>query len=722
MEEAKRCPQCDTELPSETPQGLCPQCLLKAALASESGGAREPGSEPDSSAVDSDSETSPPGDTGTESELPPGTSVRYFGDYEILEEIARGGMGVVYKARQVSLNRIVALKMILSGQLAGEEEVERFRTEAEAAGNLKHPNIVAIHEVGQHDGRYYFSMDYIEGQSLAEVIRAGPLPARKAAEYVKTVAEAVHFAHQRGTLHRDLKPQNVLVDANDQPHITDFGLAKRVEGDNGLTATGAVLGTPSYMSPEQASGRQADIGPHSDVYSLGASLYEMLTGRPPFCAASAVATLRQVMDDPPTAPHELNRDVPEDLDTICLKCLEKSTNVRYHSARELAEELGRFLNHEPIHARPASAVRKFDTWIRRRPWAITTAVSLVVLVAICFIYFQFQRILLLQYQQSHPQYVRQAGDRMAELDTWAKFSFSLGFFMVLAGHLLYYEKSLRLTDWRQYYWDLTAHLTDPLPVSTRTRIVCGAMALFGMAFGMILTAKIIEAYVWEGPVPWMQVGVVYPLIWFALWLLLRVGRDYRQAVYGRPSSEIDPEQLGQMRESLLDGDRIEAIRIYRKAAPDAGPGAARRFVGRLALKVETEDPKRYRANQPTISQINWRAVGICLVIEAIVVLAIWSTMEQPPLDSMATGFVCGLLSMVVLIARARIEKKSRRRLVIVLIVSGVVMITVFAPVLFMESSASYKLFSWPWTVGFWGGLFPCVFAYSTRARRAGVRA
>ena len=205
-----------------------------------------------------------------------------------------------------------------------------------------------------------------------------------------------------------------------------------------------------------------------------------------------------------------------------------------------------------------------------------------------------------------------------------------------------------------------------------------------------------------------------PLIWFALWLLLRVGQDYRRAVYGRPSRQIDPEQLSQMRESLLDGDPITAIRIYRKAVPDAGREDAKRFVGRLALKVEAEDPKRYRANQPTLSEINWRAVGICLVIEAIVVLAIWSTMELPPLGLIATGLVGGLLYVVIMIARARSKKNSRRRLVIGLIGACGMMITIFAPVFFMESNASQLPFSWPWTAGFLGGVLPFVFAYSRR--------
>src|ERR1043165_578423 len=225
-------------------------------------------------------------------EVAAGTTVRYVGDYEVLEEIARGGMGVVYKARQVSLNRIVALKMILAGQLASEADVQRFYVEARTAANLKHPNIVGIHEVSQFHGQHYFSMDFVEGHSLSQLVRDHPLPPEQAARYVQTIAEAIDFAHEQGILHRDIKPSNVLIDAFDQPHVTDFGLAKSLSAGSSLTATGAVMGTPSYMPPEQARGQQDRLGPASDVYSLGALLYELVTGRPPFRAATALETLR----------------------------------------------------------------------------------------------------------------------------------------------------------------------------------------------------------------------------------------------------------------------------------------------------------------------------------------------------------------------------------------------------------------------------------------------
>lgn len=306
---------------------------------------------------------------------------RRFGDYELLEEIARGGMGVVYRARQVSLNRMVAVKTILAGQLASAADVERFRAEARAAASLQHPHIVAIHEVGEHDGQQYFSMDYIKGRNLAEVVREGPLPARQAARYVKTIAEAIHFAHQRGILHRDLKTSNVLLDLFDQPRVTDFGLAKQMKADSDLTLSGQVLGSPNFMPPEQAASKHGQVGPPSDVYSLGAILYYLLTGRPPFTAETLADTLQQVCQREPAPLRLWNPSVPRDVETICLKCLEKEPRRRYPSAQELADELGRFLGDEPILARPVSQPEKLWRWCRRKPALAALAASVGALLA-----------------------------------------------------------------------------------------------------------------------------------------------------------------------------------------------------------------------------------------------------------------------------------------------------------------------------------------------------
>ena len=293
--------------------------------------------------------------------------IRYLGDYELLEEIARGGMGVVYKARQVSLNRIVAVKMILAGQLATKADHDRFHAEAQAAALLDHPNIVPIFEVGEHEGQHYFSMGYVDGQSLAGRLAEGPLPPKEAAELVATVAEAVEYAHRQGVIHRDIKPSNILIDSKGRPRVTDFGLAKRVDSGNDLTATGQVLGTPSYMPPEQAAGQIKAVGPAADVYALGALLYATLTGRPPFQAATSLETLQQVIEREPVPLRQLNAAVPRDLETIVLKCLEKSVPRRYATAQALAEDLRRYLEGRPILARPVGRWERALRWCRRQP-------------------------------------------------------------------------------------------------------------------------------------------------------------------------------------------------------------------------------------------------------------------------------------------------------------------------------------------------------------------
>jgi WD40 repeat protein len=293
--------------------------------------------------------------------------IRYFGDYEITSEIARGGMGVVFRAKQMSLNRPVALKMILAGQLANEQEVRRFYTEAEAAANLDHPGIVPIFEIGEHEGQHYFSMGFVEGQSLSHRLAAGPVPVREAAAVMVKVAEAIEYAHRRGVIHRDLKPANILIDAAGNPRVTDFGLAKQIHSDSGLTGSGQIMGTPSYMPPEQAGGERGAVGPPADVYSLGATLYALVTGRPPFQAASAMDTVLMVISDEPVPPRRLNVSVPVDLETICLKCLQKDPAKRYATAFDFAADLRRFLAGEPIVARPVTALERAAKWLLRRP-------------------------------------------------------------------------------------------------------------------------------------------------------------------------------------------------------------------------------------------------------------------------------------------------------------------------------------------------------------------
>ncbi len=300
--------------------------------------------------------------TRSSSPQPASSPTARFGDYELIQEIARGGMGVVFKARHVNLDRIVALKMILEGQLAKPEDIDRFKIEAQAAAHLDHPGIVQVFENGVVDGRHFFAMAFVEGQSLAQRIENAPLSEHEAAAILLKITEAIDYAHQRGVIHRDLKPANILLDQAGNPRITDFGLAKRSDRVSGLTMTGQMLGTPSYMAPEQARGH-GNIGFATDVYALGAILYAMLSGKPPFEGATLVETLTKVMEqEPAPLKKKAARAINADLETICVKCLEKDPQDRYVSAAALGQELTRFLNDEPIEARPLSAWGKLKRW------------------------------------------------------------------------------------------------------------------------------------------------------------------------------------------------------------------------------------------------------------------------------------------------------------------------------------------------------------------------
>jgi eukaryotic-like serine/threonine-protein kinase len=313
-----------------------------------------------------------------------------LGDYELLEEIGRGGMGIVYRARQISLDRVVAVKMILRGTLASPDDLARFRAEAEAAARLDHPNIVPVYEVGEIEGQPYFSMKFVAGTTLARRLAEGPMLPREAAAVLLPVARAIHFAHRQGLLHRDLKPSNILIDEDGQPHVTDFGLAKRITDNTGLTHTGAIIGTPSYMAPEQVGGNRGEIGPSSDVYSLGSILYQMLTGRPPFQAASPVDTLLMVLEQDPVPPRLLNAKADRDLEMIALKCLQKPPDLRYHSADALAHDLTAYLAGDPVSARSGGLMQVMSRLFREthhapilENWGLLWMWHSVVLFGLC---------------------------------------------------------------------------------------------------------------------------------------------------------------------------------------------------------------------------------------------------------------------------------------------------------------------------------------------------
>jgi eukaryotic-like serine/threonine-protein kinase len=335
------CAKCGAQIFGDAPGGLCSVCLFRTGL----------GSIEDSDAA------------GPERDR----MQMQFGEYDLIEEIGRGGQGVVYRARQKSLNRTVALKVIGLGQWSSTPHLKRFRHEAEAAASLEHPQIVPIYEIGERDGSCYFSMKFIEGGQLDDVLKREPMAPRRAAELLVKIARTVHFAHERGILHRDIKPGNILLDRHGEPHLTDFGLARLIEQESTITNSFDVLGTPSYMSPEQAAGRTKELGAATDVYSLGAVFYQMLTGQPPFAGGTTYETIRLVMEAEPRNPRLWNPKIDVDLATICLKCLEKEPAKRYRSAEALAEDLERWLRHEPVQARPTGLVVRSSKWVRRNP-------------------------------------------------------------------------------------------------------------------------------------------------------------------------------------------------------------------------------------------------------------------------------------------------------------------------------------------------------------------
>jgi eukaryotic-like serine/threonine-protein kinase len=376
-----QCTECGSPLRGSLGLSLCGACSFQQALGLD--------------------EVSPDADEGV---------LRRFGDYDLLEETGRGGMGVVYRARQRSLDRIVALKVLLGGHFAGEDGRKRFQTEAEATARLRHPGLVAIHEAGEVDGQPFYSMDFVEGRTLAQEIRAGPMTSARAARIAEHIARAVHHAHLHGILHRDLKPSNVLLDAADEPHVTDFGLAKLFDeasrGNRSLTMTGQVVGSPAWMAPEQAFGQPDQLTPSADVYSLGSMLYEMLTGRPPFHGETPQAIFEQARTADPVTPRRLNASVPRDLETVCLHCLEKQPSHRYASALLLADDLARFQAGEPVHARPIGPAGRAWRWAQRHRAAAAALAAIILALAAV--------IAVMAVTSIRVSHARAAADRRAE--------------------------------------------------------------------------------------------------------------------------------------------------------------------------------------------------------------------------------------------------------------------------------------------------------------------
>ena len=651
--QARSCSKCGAALATTTLRGLCPKCLALFAFADEGNATVITASPPGVGSA-------PPAASALSA------SVRYFGNFELLDEVARGGMGVVYRARQASLNRTVALKMILAGQFASPADVQRFRTEAEAAANLQHPNIVTIHEVGEHEGRHYFSMDYVAGKNLGALLKEqGPLPATRAAELAKTLAEAVHYAHQRGTLHRDLKPQNILMDPEGRPRITDFGLAKRLQAADTLTATGAVMGSPSYMSPEQAQGRNDLVGPASDVYSLGAVLYEMLTGRPPFLGDSPMATMHKVVNDEPPRLRSGAAATPTDLETICLKCLEKNPSRRYPTARALAEDLARFLAGDPVQARPASRLRRAVAWSRRHRGETTAVTAAVLLALVCLAYGLWEQTQYLTWLNTHPGHIKVAGPRTAAVKSTADWLVGLGFFVMIYS-LFAYDKLSRGVPWKQMLEPTTRALPAG-PITSGWSLAFVAIGIAGVISAFGVAAQFIAAFVWEGSFSLGRLFVsVYPLLFFGLMLLLRVIREQAGPALGlQPVGEpapLPPAQAGPIHAALFAGRTIEAIKLYREAT-GASLGVARRDIAQLAAQLYRKQPEKFAAAPGTLPELDLVRASLLLGGGGLVFALVMFQLPEKLLPSWPVNFLIGALWGVAITWVTRVKKGWHRVLV-----------------------------------------------------------
>jgi tRNA A-37 threonylcarbamoyl transferase component Bud32 len=701
MNTIRICPKCKQPLPADAPEGLCPACLLSPG----SSFSHPPAPGPHSYAEPPDSETK---------ELAPGTRLGYVGDYELIEEIARGGMGVVYRARQASLKRIVAVKMIRSGELAGEAEVQRFRAEAEAAANLKHPNIVAIHEIGEHEGRHYFSMDFVAGQNLAQLAGGRPVPARQAAEWLKTIAEAVQFAHQRGVLHRDLKPQNILVDAEGRPHVTDFGLAKNLHADSGVTQTGAVMGSPGYMAPEQARGRNDLVGPASDVYSLGAVLYELLTGRAPFHGESPMETLHRVVNDEPPRLRSLNADAPVDLETICLKCLEKEPTRRYPTARALAEDVGRFLAGEPIQARPASVARRAVSWARRHPMLLAGVAALAVFALAGFTFYLAEENAWLRAKLATPDLERKpGGPRGRAMGIWMLVSTltMLANFALLVAFL----KHSRRVSWQQLF-DPTGF--SPLqPASAGWRALATVSGAACVTFGVVALAKIIQAHVWEGI---HQGGsglltVSFIIVFTGVFSLALVWRVHRRSVSGVAVRQLDHAQHEAIRAALLEMDVREARRLYREAVPGADDAEAQDHAIRALAQLREREPEKFAAAALKLNPLNLNVwpMMVCAMIGGGLFAPMFLRAERPA--AFAFYFAAGLLLGIGCSVAPRVKGFWRRVPLILMSMAFTI-----AGVLFKVPGLGQGIQLLPYTSGLVFGLVLMLVGYRWKRRHMPV--
>lgn len=591
-------------------------------------------------------------------EAPPwslGDQVKYFGNYELLGEVAKGGMGVVWRARQQALNRTVAVKMIRSGLFADKDEVQRFHAEAQAVAQLRHPNIVNVHEIGEHEGQHYYSMDFIEGSTLAERCHGKAMNVREAAELLRTVCEAVHFAHQRGFLHRDLKPHNIMVDSEGRPHVLDFGLAKRIDEDQSLTLTGAVLGSPSYMAPEQAEGRNDRVGPHTDVYALGAILYQMLTGRPPFLGRTAAETMMQVVQREPAAPSRSNPDLPRDLETICLKCLEKEPAQRYATARELGEELGRFLKGDPVLARPANFARKSTSWLRHHPAWLAGAAALLVFGLLCTIFWLYQENAFMRAQHLNPALKQEPGPLSLALLNW----FGMGSLIVMTVGLwvnVWFMSHARRSTLRAM--SDQARFAPGSAVPNHVRVIEVLAGLGCILYGLLTITKVIEAYAWEGfgPLPNLPRGissgylpVAFFIVWLGFWMIATAWLNRERGLHGAPVRRVDEAMQAEIREAVAAGDASAAIQVYHRAVPEAGLLEAREYVNLCIHDLRVNDAAKFQElyqNPCRALTVRPRALIAVLVVGAVFWIVLKTSAPLQTLWYVAGGVIYFVVALM----------------------------------------------------------------------------
>ncbi len=575
---------------------------------------------------------------------------RIFGDYELLNEISRGSMGVVWKARQLSLNRIVALKAVSAGVLATTEDVARFRAEAETVAGIRHPNVVSIYEIGEHEGVQFFSMDYVEGRTLESMVQAAPLAPREAARILRTVAEAVHFMHMHDVMHRDIKPLNIIMDNWGRPVLLDFGIARDLSSKSRLTQTGVVMGSPCYMAPEQAERTSENIGPHTEVHALGVTLYQLITGAVPYSGTTAEETLMNVVRWTPKPPTELVPTIPYDLETIVLKCLEKSPPRRYTTAQDLADDLDRFLNGLPVLARRAKLGRRVLTWLEQHPWTLfwTTYTTTNVFFAAAFGLWEKTLYLSSKLTQHTAAAIEPPLGVWTRLTGFEFFSAMVG--MVLCSVMIRAAAyGLRITD----------AIVRPDMMTTRSRRAVPGyvlklsvfVALVGGVQGMRSFMGFIEIGIWKQTWRWEQLVLeTYALAMWSVGLLGMVWRFYRAQHLGTPIpnevSSLPPACQAAVQSAIFRGDKSHAVALCREAT-EMDLSTAMLCVNGLTKHLREAYPGKFRdaKRRPLVVSIYLSAmIAVCAVVPIIAFLLAPSTWQHATLASLL-GIFLGITLM-----------------------------------------------------------------------------